>query len=439
MRGDQAAAPGRGSAGREVLRGVESTTVSQDFKVHVGSGGTSGASKTRDGLALLHDVAGLNLNGFVMRVAGGDTFAVLDLDHLAVCTRGSRKRDDAARNRVDIAARPAAEVDALVPRRPAGKRVDAGTVARRNPTPFQWTPRRSDLVPEVAAGQCRLQGFHFAFPQSQFGGQPVDSGEVIRQDDPLRAEIRLWAARCRGEVETELAFFDLRHLHRVRQSLSKGLHAQQASLDVREFSSRGENLFACVTGKQIDLFALLIESIVPARYRHFIQGINCRPSNHEGDVGDDEQTNRDRKTDNRGPRGAIRANSTVTVPRAYDVNCSFHLSARMPARKIEQILSNRHSRQSSASHRLATLVNRSEERSSWTSQFRALLPPGEAARFEVANIRGEHLTVHATSAAWATRLRFRVPELLPLLRRLNDFSKVEHIHIRATHQPTKPT
>ena len=76
-------------------------------------------------------------------------------------------------------------------------------------------------------------------------------------------------------------------------------------------------------------------------------------------------------------------------------------------------------------------------RASWTNQFRALLPQEEAPRFEVANISGPNLTVHASSAAWATRLRFRIPELLPVLRRLEDFSKVEHIRIRATHRQMK--
>ena len=76
-------------------------------------------------------------------------------------------------------------------------------------------------------------------------------------------------------------------------------------------------------------------------------------------------------------------------------------------------------------------------RASWTNQFRALLPREEAPRFEVANIRGPSLLIHASSAAWATRLRFRIPELLPVLRRLEDFSKVEHIHVRATHRQMK--
>ncbi len=77
-------------------------------------------------------------------------------------------------------------------------------------------------------------------------------------------------------------------------------------------------------------------------------------------------------------------------------------------------------------------MNRAELRASWTDQFRALLPPEEAQRFEVANIRSNRLTVHASSAAWATRLRFRVPELLPALRRLADFANVEEVSIRAT-------
>ena len=77
-------------------------------------------------------------------------------------------------------------------------------------------------------------------------------------------------------------------------------------------------------------------------------------------------------------------------------------------------------------------MSRTELRASWTDQFRALLPPEDAPRFEVANIRGDRLTVHASSAAWATRLRFRVPELLPALRQLADFANVEEVSIRAT-------
>ena len=103
----------------------------------------------------------------------------------------------------------------------------------------------------------------------------------------------------------------------------------------------------------------------------------------------------------------------------------------MPVRNIDEILDNRYSRRNSAAHQLGRLVSRTEQRAAWTDQFRALLPPEEAPRFEVASIRGERLTVHASSAAWATRLRFRLPELLPALRRLADFSNVEEVSIRA--------
>ena len=104
----------------------------------------------------------------------------------------------------------------------------------------------------------------------------------------------------------------------------------------------------------------------------------------------------------------------------------------MPARNIDEILSNRHARRSSSAYQLAKLLTRTERRTSWTGQLRALLPPEEAPHFEVASIQGQRLTVHASSAAWATRLRFRVPDLLPALRRLEDFSNVEEVGIRAT-------
>ncbi len=67
---------------------------------------------------------------------------------------------------------------------------------------------------------------------------------------------------------------------------------------------------------------------------------------------------------------------------------------------------------------------------SLTDQFRALLPAAEAGHFTVASRKGGVLVVHARSAAWATRLRFRVPELLPSLRRLEDFAGVEEVRVR---------
>ena len=117
-----------GSARREVLRRVETATVLQHLEVDMGSRGSPRAPKLRDHLALLDDVAGFNLNGFVVRVARGNALAVFDLDHLPVGARIPHERDDTAGDGPDVAARPAGEVDAVMPRGLAGDRVDARAV-----------------------------------------------------------------------------------------------------------------------------------------------------------------------------------------------------------------------------------------------------------------------------------------------------------------------
>ena len=86
-----------------------------------------------------------------MRVTCGDAFTMFDFDHLAIGTRGPRERHDTTSHGVNVAARPAAEVDAVVPRRLAGNRIDAVAKARGNPAPIQRPPRGCNLVPEAAA------------------------------------------------------------------------------------------------------------------------------------------------------------------------------------------------------------------------------------------------------------------------------------------------
>ena len=99
---------------------------------------------------------------------------------------------------------------------------------------------------------------------------------------------------------------------------------------------------------------------------------------------------------------------------------------RMSLRKIEEIVRDRQRRFSG----VGRLVAQIGARQSLTEQFRALLPDEEAGHFTVANRKGPLLVVHARSAAWATRLRFRVPDLLPSLRRLEDFAGVEEVRVR---------
>ena len=110
----------------------------------------------------------------------------------------------------------------------------------------------------------------------------------------------------------------------------------------------------------------------------------------------------------------------------------------MANRKIDSLLSSGHSPHSS----LARLVNRASQQDAWTDQLRALLPQDLALECRVANVRDQVLTVHINNAAWATRLRFLTPGLLPNLNRLADFTAVNEIRLKVvpvvTDVPTAP-
>ena len=86
---------------------------------------------------------------------------------------------------------------------------------------------------------------------------------------------------------------------------------------------------------------------------------------------------------------------------------------------------------------LARLVRRSETGAAWTAQLRALLPQEVAAECQVANVRDQVLSVHINNAAWATRFRLLVPDLLPRLRQLADFAAVTDVRVKV--QPDAQT
>ena len=83
---------------------------------------------------------------------------------------------------------------------------------------------------------------------------------------------------------------------------------------------------------------------------------------------------------------------------------------------------------------LERLVKHEAARGAWTEQLRAVLPANLAPHCRVADIRGGRMIIHVASAAWATRLRFALPEVQPALRSLMDFASVEDIRIRTTPQ-----
>lgn len=98
----------------------------------------------------------------------------------------------------------------------------------------------------------------------------------------------------------------------------------------------------------------------------------------------------------------------------------------MPNRKIETLLSLQDRPRST----IARLLNQASARDAWTAQLRAFLPRELSSSCQVANVRDHLMAVHIHNAAWATRFRFLIPELLPQLNQLADFAAVREIRIR---------
>jgi hypothetical protein len=97
----------------------------------------------------------------------------------------------------------------------------------------------------------------------------------------------------------------------------------------------------------------------------------------------------------------------------------------MSRRKIDQLLSSQGRRSG-----IARLIAHASSREAWTAALRALLPAELCSECQVANVRDHVLTVHINNAAWATRFRFLIPELLPKLNRLADFASVREVRIK---------
>lgn len=96
---------------------------------------------------------------------------------------------------------------------------------------------------------------------------------------------------------------------------------------------------------------------------------------------------------------------------------------------------------------LAILITRTRQLKRWTNLLRSRLDKELAQHCYISSIEEVTLTVYVDSAAWATRLRFQVPQLIPELRKTNPvFSKLEHIQVKLltpsspeTTQPLRPS
>jgi hypothetical protein len=97
----------------------------------------------------------------------------------------------------------------------------------------------------------------------------------------------------------------------------------------------------------------------------------------------------------------------------------------MANRRIDELLTRRARRSE-----FTRLLAHADSREAWTAALRALLPAEIARECHVANVRDHVLTVHLTTAAWATRFRFLAPDLLRELNRLADFAAVREFRIK---------
>lgn len=80
---------------------------------------------------------------------------------------------------------------------------------------------------------------------------------------------------------------------------------------------------------------------------------------------------------------------------------------------------------------LAILVTRTRQLKRLTSLFRSHIDKELAPHCYLSNIGETEITVYIDSAAWATRIRFQVPQLIPMLRESNPvFSNLENIKIK---------
>lgn len=88
---------------------------------------------------------------------------------------------------------------------------------------------------------------------------------------------------------------------------------------------------------------------------------------------------------------------------------------------------------------LAMLVTKTRLLKRLTVEFRSHIDPELAPHCYISNHDGLTLYVYVDSAAWATRLRFQIPQLLPVLRQSNPiFAKLESIRVSILTQGSDP-
>ncbi len=104
------------------------------------------------------------------------------------------------------------------------------------------------------------------------------------------------------------------------------------------------------------------------------------------------------------------------------------MSPIVSTRKIDDLLDEGHHRFTPLQRLLKTSSNQKQ----WTAELRALIDPSLRHEVDVTEIKGSQAHILCRSAAVATHLRFASADLLPKLRTLASFARVEELKLRVS-------
>ena len=99
----------------------------------------------------------------------------------------------------------------------------------------------------------------------------------------------------------------------------------------------------------------------------------------------------------------------------------------MPAKIVEDLL-----REGNGYSPLQKLLRHAANQRSGTDQLRAAVDIQLRHQIEVSDIKGSRLIIICRSAGVATKMRFMAPDLIPTLRSLSAFSRIEELVLKVT-------
>ncbi|MBI1422765.1 MAG: DUF721 domain-containing protein [Gammaproteobacteria bacterium] len=107
---------------------------------------------------------------------------------------------------------------------------------------------------------------------------------------------------------------------------------------------------------------------------------------------------------------------------------TIHLPSMKSSRSLDKLFEEAHGD-------LAILVTRTRQLMRWTALLRTKLDQELAPHCYLGELQETSLSIFVDSAAWATRLRFQIPQVISALRMANPiFAKLENIKVKVLTQ-----